>query len=207
MINAIGASSSFFSSLFATSGTSGTSSTGASNSASPLAQTEEKLFAAIDTNGDGGISQSEFSSFLNKSAGAAGAGAPTDAASNALFGQMSGGSNSISLQQFQANAGDLVSQLQSEIAAGQSSSASPADSLLSQLAQSAASLAAGSAASIASSASSTATSNTHNTGNGGGHHHHHGGQGGGSLISQFMQQYQAAGATPATATATLSASA
>jgi hypothetical protein len=199
MISGIGASASYFNSLFATHGPSGS---GGTNSATPLAQTEEKLFAAIDSNGDGSISQSEFSSFLDQSAAAAGAGAPPQAA--ALFNQMSGGSGSISLQQFEANAGDLVGQLQSEISAGKSGGGSSAIStLLSQLSQSMASLAAGSAASIASSSQSNAASNTNNTGDSA-HHHHHGGHGG-SLISQFMQQYQAAGAAPTTVAATVSA--
>lgn len=204
MINGIGSSSSYFSSLFAP---SGTNSTSAGSSATQLAQTEEKLFASIDTNGDGSVSQSEFSSFLDQSAAAAGASAPTQSAASTLFGQLSGGGDSISLQQFQANAGDLVSQLQSEIAAGKSGGvSSDATSLLTQLAQSAASLAAGSAAAITSSSGSTTTSNTHNTSNSG-QHHHHGHGGSGSLISQFMQQYQAAGATATTAASTVSASA
>ena len=192
MMNGIGSSSSYYS----------------SNSANSLSQTEEKLFAAIDTDGDGSITQSEFSNFLNQSASASGSGAPTQAAETTLFGQLSGGGDSISLQQFQANAGDLYSQLQSEIAAGKSGDTSTAASaLLTQLSQSAASLAAGSAAGIASSSSSSAASNTHNTSNTGHHSHHgHGGHGG-SLISQFMQQYQAAGATPATSGATVSTSA
>jgi EF hand len=204
MISGIGSSASYYSSLFAANGTSGP---GTTNSASQLAQTEEKLFAAIDSNGDGSISQSEFSNFLNQTAAATGASTPTQAASNTLFSQMSGGGGSISLQQFEANAGDLVSQLQSEIAAGQSSSSSATSALLSQLSQSAASLAAGSAASITAASQSNAASNTNNTSNSGHHHHHgHGGGGGGSLISQFMQQYQAAGATSTTATTTVSAS-
>ena len=202
MMNGIGSSTSYYSSLFATNGASGSS---ASNSTSSLAPTEEKLFAAIDTDGDGSITQGEFSNFLNKSASAAGTGAPSQSAESALFGQISGGGDSISLQQFQANAGDLFTQLQSEIAAGKSGSTSTASStLLSQLSQSAASLAAGSAAGITGSSSSSATSNSPNTG----HHSHrgHGGQGG-SLISQFMQQYQAAGATPGTTASSVSTSA
>jgi hypothetical protein len=194
MIDSIGSSSSYY-------------SPGTSNSTSRLAQTEEKLFAAIDTDGDGSITQSEFSNFLNQSASASGAGAPTQTAQTTLFGQLSGGGNAINLQQFQANAGDLFSQLQSEIAAGKSGSTSTAAStLLSQLSQSAASLAAGSAAGVTGSSSSSATSNTHNTGN---HSHHgHGGHSrGSSLISQFVQQYQAAGATPTTAAPTVSTSA
>ena len=47
MISGIGSSTSYYSSLFATNGTSGSSATGSSSS---LSQTEEKLFAAIDTN-------------------------------------------------------------------------------------------------------------------------------------------------------------
>ena len=200
MISGIGSSTNYFNSLFATNGTSGTSGT------SSLAQTEEQLFAGIDTNGDGSISQGEFSSFLGQAAAATGGTAPSTAQANALFSQMSNGGSSISLQQFESNAGDLVTALQNEIAAGSSSSGtSSTSSLLSQLVQSAQSLVAGSAAGITSSNSSNATSNT-NSSNSTGHHHHHGG-GGGSLISQFMQQYQAAGATTTTAASTLSATA
>jgi hypothetical protein len=192
MISGIGSSMSFYnnSSLFAT---NGANSTSGSSSSSSLAQTEQRLFAAIDTNGDGGISQSEFTNFLDQTS-AAGGSNPSQAA--ALFSQMSNGGNSISLQQFESNAGDLVSALHSQTPAGSSSSSSSAVSaLLSNLTQSTQSLIAGSAAGIANSTNSTATSNTQNA-SGGGHHHH--GHGGGSLISQFMQQYQAAGATTAT---------
>jgi hypothetical protein len=200
MISGIGSSTNYFSSLFATNGTSGSSST------SSLAQTEEKLFAGIDTNGDGSISQSEFSSFLGQAAAATGGTAPSTAQANALFSQMSNGGSSISLQQFESNAGDLVTALQNEIAAGSSSSGtSSTSSLLSQLVQSAQSLVAGSAAGITSSNSSNATSNTNSSNSTS--HHHHGHGGGGSLISQFMQQYQAAGATTTTAASTLSATA
>ena len=201
MISGIGSSTNYFNSLFATNGT------GSSSGTSSLAQTEEKLFARIDTNGDGSLSQSEFTSFLDHAAAAGGGSAPSTAQANALFSQMSNGSNSISLQQFESNAGDLVTALQSEIAAGSSSSAtSSMSSLLSQLTQSAQSLVAGSAAGITSHNSSNATSNT-NSSNGTGHHHRHGHDGGGSLISQFMQQYQAAGATTATVSSTLSTTA
>lgn len=202
MISAIGSASSYLSSLFGTNGTN------SSNASSSLAQTEEQLFASIDTNGDGSISQSEFSGFLNKTAAAAGDNASQTQAANSLFAQMSGGSGSISLQQFEANAGGLVNPLQSEIAAGSASGtgSSSATEILSQL-QSAQTLAAGSAASIASSSSSnTASSNTSNTG-GTGHHHHHGHGGGSPLISQFLQQYQATGATSTPVVSTLSASA
>jgi hypothetical protein len=208
MISGIGNSSSYLSSLF------GTNGTGSSNASSSLSQTEEELFASIDTDGSGGISQSEFSSFLNKTAAAAGDNTSQTQAANSLFSQMSGGSSSISLQQFQANAGDLVTQLQSEIAAGSASSTSGSSStssttsaLLSQLTQSAQTLAAGSAAGIANASNSSSTSNTNNTSNSTGHHHHHGHGGGSSLISQFLQQYQSTGATSATATSTISASA
>jgi hypothetical protein len=198
MISGIGSSTNYYSSLFAAQGTSNGSS-----GTSGLAQTEEKLFARIDTNGDGSLSQSEFTSFLDQAGAATGSAAPSTAQANALFAQMSNGGNSISLQQFESNAGDLVTALQKEIAAGSSSasSASSTSELLSQLTQSAQSLVAGSAAGITSRNSSNATSNT-NSSNSTGHHHHHGHGGAGSLISQFMQQYQAAGATTTTTAAT-----
>jgi hypothetical protein len=199
MISGIGSSTNYFSSLFATNGTSGSSST------SSLSQTEEKLFARIDTNGDGSVSQSEFSNFLNQTAAASGGSVNTTQA-NALFAQMSNGGNSISLQQFESNAGNLVTALQSEAAAGSSSSTSSTSALLSQLTQSAQQLVAGSAAGITSPQNSNSTSNT-NSSNSTGQHHHHGHGAGGSLISQFMQQYQAAGATATPATSTLSATA
>jgi hypothetical protein len=204
MISGIGSSTNYFSSLFATNGTSGRSA------ASGLAQTEEKLFARIDTNGDGSLSQSEFTSFLDQAAAATGGAAPSTAQANALFSQMSNGGGSISLQQFESNAGDLVTALQSGVggssSASSTSSTSSISDLLAQLTQSAQSLVAGSAAGITASNSSNATSNTSSS-NSTSHHHHHGHDGGGSLISQFMQQYQAAGATSATATSTLSATA
>ena len=202
MISGIGSSANYFNSLFAAQGTSGSSGT------SSLAQTEEKLFARIDTNGDGSLSQGEFTSFLDQASAATGSAAPSTAQANALFSQMSNGGNSISLQQFESNAGDLVTALQNEIAAGSSSSssASSTSDLLSQLTQSVQSLVAGSAAGITSSNSSNATSNT-NSSNSTSQHHHHGHGGAGSLISQFMQQYQAAGATTTTTAATLSTSA
>lgn len=207
MISGIGNSASYWSSLFATNNTSSSSATSGSTS---LTQTEQQLFAGIDTDGDGGISQSEFTRFLNQTAQAAGNTSDQTQAANALFAKMSGGSGSISLQQFEADAGDLVTQLQSEIAAGSASagsaSSSATSSLLSQLAQSAQSLASGSAASIATPSSSQASSNNANTSNGQSHHHH-GREVGSSLISQFMQQYQAAGATSSAAAPMLSASA
>jgi len=192
MISGIDSSMSYFNSpLFATNGANGTSG---SNSSSRLAQTQERLFAAIDTNGDGSINQSEFANFIDKTSAASG-GNPSQAAS-ASFSQMSNGGSSISLQQFESNAGNLVSALSGQPPAGSSSSNSSAVStLLSNLTQSAQSLIAGSAAGIANSTNSTATSNTHDA-SGAGHHRHHGH--GGPLISQFMQQYQAAGATAAT---------
>ena len=192
MISGIGSSANYFSSLFATNGTSN------SSGASSLSQTEEKLFAGIDTNGDGSLSQSEFTSFLDQAAAATGGAAPSTAQANALFSQMSNGGSSISLQQFESNAGDLVSALQSgSTSASSASSSSSISDLLSQLTQGVQSLVAGSAAGITASNNSNATSNT-NSSNSTSHHHHHGHGGGSSLISQFMQQYQAAGATAAT---------
>jgi len=201
MISGIGSSMSYFNSpLFAT---NGANSTSGSNSSSRFAQTEERLFAAIDTNGDGSLNQSEFTNFLDKTSAAAG-GNPSQAAS-ALFSQMSNDGSSISLQQFESNVGNLVSALSGQPPAGSSSgSSSVVSTLLSNLTQSAQSLIAGSAAGIANSTNSTATSNTHDA-NGAGHNHHHR-HSDGSLISQFMRQYQAAGATAATSSV-LSASA
>ena len=193
MINSIGSSSSYYNSLFATNGTSGTGST---NSSSSLSQTEEQLFAAIDTNGDGSLSQTEFDNFLQQASGST-----NTTQANALFSQLSGGS--VSLQQFESNAGTLASALTGSSASGSSSSSSAA-SLLSQLQQSAQSLVSASAASITGSQNSSSTSNT-NGSNSTGHHGHHG-HGGNSLISQFVQQYQAAGGTTAAAS-TLTATA
>jgi hypothetical protein len=208
MISDIGNNTSYYSSLFATNSTNGSS---AGSGSASLAQVEQQLFASIDTNGNGSISQGEFTSFLNKTAASAGNASDQTQAANALFAKMSGGTGAISLQQFQADAGDLLSQLQSEIAAGSAStpttgSSSATSSLLSQLAQSAQALVSGSAASIASPSNSSATSSSNHSTNTSGHHRHHGGEVGNSLISQFMQQYQAAGGTSA-ATSTLSASA
>lgn len=62
MISGIGGSTNYFNSLFATNGTGGSGAT------SSLAQTEEKLFARIDSNGDGSLSQSEFTSHNNSNA-------------------------------------------------------------------------------------------------------------------------------------------
>ena len=192
MINSIGSSSSYYNSLFATNGTSGTGST---NSSSSLSQTEEQLFASIDTNGDGSLSQTEFDNFLQQATGST-----NTTQANALFSQLSGGGSSVSLQQFESNAGTLASALEGSSTSG----SSPASSLLSQLQQSAQSLVSASAASITGSQNSSSTSNT-NGSNSAGHHGHHG-HGGNSLISQFVQQYQAAGGTTAAAS-TLTATA
>ena len=118
MISGIGSSASYLSSLFAANGTNGSSGSSGTSSSSSLSQTEEKLFAAIDSNGDGSISQSEFSSFLSQATG----GSAQSASTNALFSQMSNGSGSISLQQFESNAGDLVGALQSGTGAASSGS-------------------------------------------------------------------------------------
>ena len=66
MINSIGSSSSYYNSLFGASGTSGTSSTGSTSGSSSLAQTEEQLFAAMDTDGNGSVSESKFSNFRSE---------------------------------------------------------------------------------------------------------------------------------------------
>ena len=87
MIDGIGSSTSYLSSLFATNGSSASGST--TGSASSLAQTEEKLFAAIDSNGDGSISQSEFSSFLGQASGASGSSQTQATPSPARYGTRS----------------------------------------------------------------------------------------------------------------------
>ncbi len=66
MISGIGSSASYLSSLFAMNGTNGSSGSSGTGSSSSLSQTEEKLFSSIDSNGDGSISQSEFSSFFSR---------------------------------------------------------------------------------------------------------------------------------------------
>src|SRR5262249_42240356 len=68
MISGIGGSPGYLA-YPACGGASGASST---DSASSLAQTEEKLFAAIDANGDGSISQTEMQSFFNQVSAATG---------------------------------------------------------------------------------------------------------------------------------------
>ena len=211
MISGIGNDASYYSSMFGSplASNSMNGSSAASGSTS-LAQAEQQLFAGIDTNADGSISQSEFTGFLNKTAAAYGNTADQTQAANALFAKISGGGNSISLSQFQADAGDLVSQLQSEIAAGSGSTgtstgSSAVSSLLGQLARAAQALVSGSAASIATSSNSNTFSNSSNT-RASQHHHHPGREVGNSLISQFMQQYQAAGATSTPAVSTVSAS-
>jgi len=194
MINGIGSGAGYYTPLFSTNSTGGV----AGNGASGLAQTQQKLFGAIDGDGDGSISRSELTGFLNKTAAAAGGSGDQTQAANSLFARMSAGSGSISLRQFESNAGALVSQLKSELASADSSTGTSAanSALLANLKQVAQTLAAGSAASIAGAQHGTAAQGVGDTG---GHNHHgragHGHAGGGSLISQFMQQYQSAGAT------------
>ena len=72
MISGIGSSTSYLSSLFGTNGTNGSSGTSSTSSSSSLSQTEEELFASIDSNGDGSISQSEFSKFYSQATGTSG---------------------------------------------------------------------------------------------------------------------------------------
>ena len=165
-------------------------------SAASLSQTEEKLFADIDTNGDGSVSKSELTSFIDKSSGAMGATQPGDSTVSSLFASMdSSGDGSISLSEFQSNASSLADQLRSQLAQAASSSGSS------------------SAATSASSSSSDGTTGASTSSTTGAHHHHHGAppagggdQGEGSLIAQLLQQYQDT-ASGASATATVSATA
>src|SRR6266702_2837909 len=95
------------------------------SSTTSLSQTEEKLFADIDTNGDGSVSKSELTSFLDKSSGAMGATQPSDSTVSSLFASMdSSGDGSISLSEFQSNASSLADQLRSQLAQAASSSGS-----------------------------------------------------------------------------------
>jgi EF-hand domain pair len=159
-----------------------------------LAQTEEKLFADIDTNGDGSVSKSELTSFLDKSSGAMGATQPSDSTVSSLFASMdSSGDSSISLSEFQGNASSLADQLRSQLAQAASNSSSAVTS--------------------ASSSSSDGTTGASTSSTTGSHHHHHGAppagggdQGEGSLIAQLLQQYQDT-ASGTSSTATVSATA
>ena len=166
------------------------------SSTTRLSQTEEKLFADIDTNGDGSVSKSELTSFIDKSSGAMGATQPSDSTVSSLFASMdSSGDGSISLSEFQSNASSLADQLRSQLAQAASSSGSS------------------SAATSASSSSSDGTTGASTSSTTGSHYHHHGAPpaGGadsseGSLIAQLLQQYQDT-ASGASATATVSATA
>ncbi|MHB1872640.1 MAG: EF-hand domain-containing protein [Steroidobacteraceae bacterium] len=85
-----------------------------------LAQLETQLFASIDTNGNGSISQSELVNFMNTLTSAnqsASASASATTGTGSLFNALdtSGGSG-ISLQDLQSNIGTLVSALRSQLA-------------------------------------------------------------------------------------------
>lgn len=174
MISAIGSGVGYPGPLTAgSSNANGAGSTGATS----LAQTEEKLFAALDTNGDGSISQTELQSFFSQVSARTGAAQPADTSS--LFSSLdSSGDGSISLQEFQSGAGDLVDQLRSQLATGAAAAtAANANS---------------SATSAANATDGTNAAQSHHS------HHHHGGGGGGAgqggLIASLLQQYQASGA-------------
>ena len=163
MISGIGGS---FGSMYPGCGSAPGASSAAS--ASSLAQTQEKLFAAIDTNGDGSVSQAELQSFFDKVSSATG-NSQSDVSS--LFSSLdSSGDGSISLQEFQSNAADLVTQLRSQLASASSNANSSATS----------------SGNATSASNSSQSSHAH-------HHHHHGGagEGEGSLVAQLLQQYGA----------------
>ena len=158
------------------------------SSTASLSQTEEKLFADIDTNGDGSVSKSELTSFLDKSSSAMGTTQPSDSTVSSLFASLdSSGDGSISLSEFQSNASSLADQLRSQLAQAASNITNSADQ---------------------QSGTGTSTSSTN-----GSHHHHHGAPPAGgsdqsedSLIAQLLQQYQDT-ASGTSSTATVSATA
>ncbi|HEY2037934.1 MAG TPA: EF-hand domain-containing protein [Steroidobacteraceae bacterium] len=169
------------------------SSSSGAGTASSLAQTEEQLFADIDTNGDGSISQSELTSFMSqlRAAGSAGAATSTSAPSStsatgvsALYGALDkSGGNGISLQDFESNIGSFAAALRSQLATAQSVTAGSAATT--------AATTAGSTSSAAA-ADSTGATRPH------GHHGHHGGAQ--ALAASLLQQLQSSGTTAAAGT-------
>ena len=113
--------SSYLSSLFGTNGTNGTSSTSSASSSSSLsAQTEEELFASIDSERRRQYQPERIQQLLQP--GDRHRRQHRERRPNALFSQMSGGAAARSvLQQFESNAGDLASGLQSGSTASSSS--------------------------------------------------------------------------------------
>ena len=90
----------------------------ASSASSPgnLAQLETQLFARIDTNGNGSISQSELANFMNTLTSATQS-ASSGASSSSLFNALdTSGASGISLQSLQSNIGTFLSALRSQLA-------------------------------------------------------------------------------------------
>jgi len=159
----------------------GPSGAARTNNTTGLSQARQGLFARIDTNGDGSISQGELTSFLNQLAAARGSSAPSAATVSSLFSALDTNHNgSISQQEFQGGGASLFDQLRGQIVSN-----------------------AATMASVTASAASNATSvlGTH-AGAGAAHGHHHGGHGGTSgqqsVAAQMLQQYQGNGTTPST---------
>ena len=171
MSSAISSATAAWPSLFgSTCGAASSSSSGASG----LAQAEQQLFAAIDTNGNGSISQSELTHFMSALSGSA---SPTpSSAASTLFGALAtNGSSSassspgggISLQDFQSNISTFLTALRSQLAAATATG--------------------GANAGATASASSAAASGT--PGSAHGMHHGHQGHGGAdALLASLMQQ-------------------
>ena len=172
MSSAISSATAAWPSLFgSTCGAASSSSSGASG----LAQAEQQLFAAIDTNGNGSISQNELTHFMSALSGSA---SPTpSSAASTLFGALatngsgssasSSSSGGISLQDFQSNISTFLTALRSQLAAATATG--------------------GANAGATASASSAAASGT--PGSAHGMHHGHQGHGGAdALLASLMQQ-------------------
>ena len=176
MSSAISSATAAWPSLFgSTCGAASSSSSGANG----LAQAEQQLFAAIDTNGNGSISQSELTHFMSALSGSA---SPTpSSAASTLFGALatngSGSSASsssgggISLQDFQSNISTFLTALRSQLAAATATGGANAAA------------SAGATASASSAAASGSPGSAH-----GMHHGHQGHGGADALLASLMQQ-------------------
>ena len=171
MSSAISSATAAWPSLFgSTCGAASSSSSGASG----LAQAEQQLFAAIDTNGNGSISQNELTHFMSALSGSA---SPTpSSAASTLFGALAtNGSSSassspgggISLQDFQSNISTFLTALRSQLAAAAAAGEANA----------------GATASASSAAASGSPGSAH-----GMHHGHQGHGGADALLASLMQQ-------------------
>ena len=101
-------------------------SASSASSTGNLAQLETQLFARIDTNGNGSISQSELTNFLNTLTSAKQSASPGANASSLLNALDTSGAGGISLQSFQSNIGTFLSALRSQLATTNSPMMSPA---------------------------------------------------------------------------------